>query len=76
MECIRCKGHAVKDGKKYGLTLKQRYFCHNCRHHFYIKIGQPTPKLKRFSVRRETLRQIIHADIEEDKDRKVKEYSF
>jgi hypothetical protein len=45
---------------------------------FYIPLnGTPAGKpIKRFSLKREKLRQIIHADIEEDKFRKNKEYSF
>ncbi len=43
---------------------------------FYVSIDSSVPKQKRFSVRRETLRQIIHADIEEDKLRLQKEYDF
>jgi hypothetical protein len=44
---------------------------------FYVPLsGTVVKPIKRFSVRRETLRQIIHADIEEDKHRKFKEYSF
>jgi hypothetical protein len=45
---------------------------------FYVPLNGTTvvKPTKRFSLRRETLRQIIHADIEEDKHRVVKEYSF
>ncbi len=45
---------------------------------FYVPLNGITAvkPIKRFSLKRETLRQIIHADIEEDKFRKNKEYSF
>ena len=44
---------------------------------FYIKTDQkPVRPIKRFSLKKEILRQIIKTDIEEDKHRKVKEYSF
>ena len=77
MKCPRCDGdHVIKFGKKDGLTPKQRYLCHACKHMFYVKVldHKPTKPLKRFSLKKETLRQIIHADIEEDKNRKIKEY--
>jgi transposase-like protein len=77
--CLRCKSdHVIKNGKRYGLDVKQRYYCYNCRHMFYVPLNGTTvvKPTKRFSLRRETLRQIIHADIEEDKHRVVKEYSF
>jgi transposase-like protein len=78
MFCLRCKSdHVIKNGKRYGLDVKQRYYCYNCRHMFYVPLTGPRIKpLKRFSVRRETLRQIIAADIAEDKHRKVKEYTY
>jgi hypothetical protein len=46
------------------------------RHMFYIQIEPTTPRQKSFSPKKEIFRQIIRADIEEDKNRKVKEYLF
>ena len=76
MKCSRCKDNVIKNGLKYSLSVKQRYYCYSCRHMFSIQIKPPVPRQKRFSIRRETPRQIIHTDDEEDKNRKNKEYSF
>ena len=78
MKCPRCyNDKTIKYGLKRGLNIKQRYFWHNCRHLFYIKTGVPPVKqVRRFSVRKEIFRQIIRADIAEDKNRLVKEYDI
>jgi transposase-like protein len=79
MKCPRCfNDSTVKNGKKYALDIKQWYYCHNCRHLFYIKVDQQKPikPLRRFSVRKETLRQIIKSDMEEDKHQVITEYPF
>lgn len=43
--CPNCGSKdTYKDGLKYGLGIKQRYHCKNCRHKFYIEIEAPKPK--------------------------------
>jgi hypothetical protein len=73
--CPKCHGEkTAKNGLKYGLSVSRRYYYHGCRHIFSVQIKPPVPRQKRFSIKREILRQIIKADIAEDKDRLVKEY--
>jgi transposase-like protein len=76
----RCNDkNTIKYGKKYGLTTKQRDLCKGCKYLLNVLLPGKTIEVKtirRLSIRKEMLRQIIRADLAEDKNRVIKEYDF
>jgi transposase-like protein len=78
MKCLRCgNDKTTKYGLKKGLTIKQRWYCHNCRHLFYtpMKGDKPVSKVKvRRTVssktaakylRRKQIGDIVRSEIDE-----------